>query len=72
MERVRNTHILRPYPGYPAPDLTTTYLNSHVACTDPQLLIEEAYKSIQAGEKRIAEDICVLRPFGPGIQLEAG
>jgi hypothetical protein len=53
----RNAHIhrQRPHPGYPAPDLTTTSLNSHVICTDPQLLIEEAYKSIQAEEKRIAE-----------------
>ena len=69
----RNAHILRPraHPGYPAPDLTTTSLNSHVICTDPQLLIEErpeAYKSIQAvvddvEEKRIAEGVCVLRPF---------
>ena len=69
----RNAHILRqrPHPGYPAPDLTTTSLNSHVICTDPQLLVEErpeAYKSIQAvvddvEEKRIAEGVCVLRPF---------
>jgi hypothetical protein len=69
----RNAHILRPrpHPGYPAPDLTTTSLNSHVICTDPQLLIEErpeAYKSIQAvvddvEEKRIAEGVCVLKPF---------
>jgi hypothetical protein len=69
----RNAHILRPrpHPGYPAADLTTTSLNSHVICTDPQLLIEErpeAYKSIQAvvddvEEKRIAEGVCVLRPF---------
>jgi hypothetical protein len=51
----RNAHIHRPrlHPGYPAPDLTTTSLNSHVICTDPQLLIEDAYKSTQAEEKRL-------------------
>jgi len=69
----RNAHILlpRPHPRYPASDLTTTSLNSHVICTDPQLLIEErleAYKSIQAAvdhveEKRLAEGVCVLRRF---------
>jgi len=60
-----NAHILwpHPHPGYPAPDLTTTYLNSHDICTDPQLLIDErpeAYQAIQGvmpdvEEKRIAE-----------------
>jgi len=62
----RNPHILRPrpHPGYPAPNLTTTSLSSHVICTDPQLLIEErpeAYKSIQddVEEKRTAEGVCV-------------
>jgi hypothetical protein len=68
----RKPHILRPrpHPGYPAPDLKTS-LNSQVICTDPQLLIEErpeAYKSTQGvvadvEEKRIAEGVCVLRPF---------
>jgi release factor H-coupled RctB family protein len=51
--------------------LATTSLNSHVICTDPQLLIEErpeAYKSIRAvppdvEEKRIAEGVCMLKPF---------
>jgi len=58
-----------PDPGYPAPDLTTTSLNSHVVCIDPQLLIGErleAYKPIQGvvdhvEEKRITEGVCVLR-----------
>ena len=67
-------HILRP-PGYPAPDLTTASLNSHVICTDPQLLIEErpeAYKPIRGvvddvEEKRIAEcvaAICDIQGWG--------
>jgi hypothetical protein len=35
----RNTHICRPFPhpGYPVPDLTISYLNSHAICADPQL-----------------------------------
>jgi len=69
----RNAHILRP-PGYPAPDLTTTSLTSHVICTDLQLIEErpEAPKPIQGvvddvDEKRIAEcveAICDIQGWG--------
>jgi len=70
----RNAHVFRP-PGHPARDLTTTSLNSHVICTDPQLLIgerPEAYKPIQGvvddvDEKRIpdcVEAICGIQGWG--------
>jgi len=44
-------HVVRTQATLLAPDLTTTSLNLHVICTDPQPLIEErpeAYKLIQA------------------------
>jgi len=66
LDRPRTAHIPRPrpYPGYPAPDQTTTSMNSHIICTDPQLLIKErpeACKSIQEKRDRRGFVCCTFK-----------